>query len=241
MDEYSHASSASSPSNTSGTDLPMGVIGGVNLKFSSGDYDLSDLGYISYAVAASETLTLEGNLDFSSTSNVDELLFISADTLSVVEGSTIDFNGRSLGFGSFDTIDIINVDLHAEEEISIRSLDSIVINNSDFATRGSGADFVHLMAAANIELNNLRFSEQVKQITMDAMTINLRNLNFPAGSTVNLNSSYGGLNGVYPNFGSSAVGRVNFIENVKYNSHLLNSRAAFDAYGQSITIGVSGL
>jgi len=241
MDEYSHASSASSPSNTSGTDLPMGVIGGVNLKFSSGDYDLSDLGYISYAIASSETLTLEGNLDFSSTSNVDELLFISADTLSVVEGSTIDFNGRSLGFGSFDTIDILNVDLHAEEEISIRSLDSIVINNSDFATRGSGADFVHLMAAANIELNNLRFSEQVKQITMDAMTINLRNLNFPAGSTVNLNSSYGGLNGVYPNFGSSAVGRVNFIENVKYNSHLLNSRAAFDAYGQSITIGVSGL
>jgi hypothetical protein len=242
MDEHSTAPSSDSPSSTTGTELPMGIIGGVNLKFSSGDYDLSDLGYVSYAIAASESLTIEGSLGFSSTSNnLDELIFISADTLSVAEGTSIDFSGRSLGLGSFDTIDIINVDLHAEEEIGIRSLDSIVINNSDFATRGSGADFVHLMAAANIELNNLRFSEQVKQITMDAMTINLRNLNFPAGSMVNLNSSYGGLNGVYPNFGSSAVGRVNFIENVKYNSHLLNSRAAFDAYGQSITIGVSGL
>ena len=75
---------------------------------------------------------------------------------------------------------------------------------------------------------------------MDAMTINLRNLNFPAGSTINLNSSYGGVDGVYPNFGSSAVGRVNFIENVKYNSHLLNTRLAFDTYGSSINIGVSG-
>ena len=112
-----------------------------------------------------------------------------------------------MGLGSFDTIDILNVDLYAEEDIGIRSLDSIVINNSDFATRGTGADFVHLMAAANIELNNLRFSEHIKQITMDAMTINLRNINFPAGSTVNLNSSYGGVDGVYPNFGSSAVGR----------------------------------
>jgi len=241
MDEFSTASYSESPSSTTGTDLPMGIIGGVNLKFSSGDYDLSDLGYISYAFAASESLTIEGSLDFSSTSNnLDELLFISADRISVAEGTSIDFRGSSLGLGSFDTIDIVNVDLHAEEEIGIRSLDSIVINNSAFATRGSGADFVHLMAAANIELNNLRFSEQVKRITMDAMTINLRNLNFPAGSTINLNSSYGGVDGVYPNFGSSAVGRVNFIENVKYNSHLLNTRLAFDTYGSSINIGVSG-
>jgi hypothetical protein len=75
---------------------------------------------------------------------------------------------------------------------------------------------------------------------MEAMTINLSNLNFPAGSTINLNSAYGGIDGVYPNFGSTAVGRVNFIENVKYNSYLLNNRSAFDQYGSSITIGVNG-
>jgi hypothetical protein len=75
---------------------------------------------------------------------------------------------------------------------------------------------------------------------MEAMTVNLKNLNFPAGSSVNLNSAYGGIEGLYPNFGSSAVGRVNFIQNVKYNSHLLNSRSTFDAYGTSITIGTIG-
>ena len=72
------------------------------------------------------------------------------------------------------------------------------------------------------------------------MTINLKNLNFPSGSSVNLNSAYGGIDGVYPNFGTSAVGRVNFIENVKYNSHLLNNRTTFDTYVASITIGTTG-
>jgi hypothetical protein len=97
-----------------------------------------------------------------------------------------------------------------------------------------------LVAAADLAIDNLRFSEQVRQITMEAMTINLSNLNFPAGSTVNLNSAYGGIDGVYPNFGSSAVGRVNFIENVRYNSHLLNSRSAFDSHGGAISIGIKG-
>ena len=233
-----------SPTSTSSadsqTELPMGVIGGVNLSFSSGDYDLSNLGYLSYAVAASGKLSLQGTLNFTSTTAVDELLFISAETIELASGSSIDFGGNSLGLGSFDSLNIVNVDLHADGEIGVRSLDSIVINNSDFATRGNGADKIHLIAAAELAVDNLRFSEQIRQITMEAMTINLKNLNFPSGSSVNLNSAYGGIDGVYPNFGTSAVGRVNFIENVKYNSHLLNNRTTFDTYGTSITIGTTG-
>ena len=86
----------------------------------------------------------------------------------------------------------------------------------------------------------MRFSDQVRQITMEAMTINLSNLNFPGGSVVNLNSAYGGIDGMYPNFGSSSVGRVNFIQNVKYNSNLINTRSAFDTYGSNLIIGISG-
>ena len=164
----------------------MGIIGGVNLKLSAGNYDLSDLGYLSYAIAASSQLTIEGSLSFGGTTQLDELLFISGSAVDIIEGSTVDFSGRSLGFGSFDSLDIINVGLSADEEIGVRSLDSILIENSTFATRGTGADIVHLIAAANLEIRNLQFSEQVKQITMDAMTINLRNINFPSGSTVNL-------------------------------------------------------
>jgi hypothetical protein len=239
MDQDSSSNTASSPSSTS-TELPMGIIGGVNLKFSSGDYDLSYLGYLSYAIAGSDTLTIEGSLSFSGTSQLDELFFISGSSIDLAEGSSVDFRGRQLSLGSFNSLEVINVDLHADDEIGLRSLDSIVINNSEFVTRGNGADKIHLIAAADLAVDNLRFSEQIRQITMEAMTINLKNLNFPAGSSVNLNSAYGGIEGLYPNFGSSAVGRVNFIQNVKYNSHLLNSRSTFDAYGTSITIGTIG-
>jgi len=210
----------------------------VNLTFTSGNYDLSNLGYDSLLIAASNNLSVSGSLAVPTTTILDELHFVAGGSLQIMEGSSITSSAISLGFGSFDSIEIVNVDLHAEGEIGVRSLDSIIINNSDFATRGTGADHIHLVAAADLAIDNLRFSEQVRQITMEAMTINLSNLNFPAGSTVNLNSAYGGIDGVYPNFGSSAIGRVNFIENVRYNSHLLNSRSAFDSHGGAISIGI---
>ena len=219
-------------------DSTTGIVGGVNLIFNTGKYDLSNLGYESYAMAASEDMTLNGNLDFTSTTNIEELLFISSGNLAFESGSSISFSGDTLGFGSFESIDIVNVDLHAEGEIGVRSLDSIVINNSEFATRGTGADHIHLIAASELAIDNLRFSEQVRQITMEAMTINLSNLNFPAGSSVSLKSAYGGVDGIYPNFGSIATGRVNFIKNIKYNSNLINSKATFDTFGSNISIGV---
>jgi hypothetical protein len=230
--------SPSSESASSSQSSPLGLLGGVNLTFTSGNYDLSNLGYDSLLIAASNNLSVSGSLAVTTTTILDELHFIAGGSLQILEGSSINSSAISLGFGSFDSIEIVNVDLHAEGEIGVRSLDSIIINNSDFATRGTGADHIHLVAAADLAIDNLRFSEQVRQITMEAMTINLSNLNFPAGSAVNLNSAYGGIDGVYPNFGSSAVGRVNFIQNVRYNSHLLNSRSAFDSHGGAISIGI---
>ena len=167
-----------------------------------------------------------------------EALFVSAGSISIEEGSSIEFVGESLGIGSFDSLEIINVELKAEEQIGIRSLDNLVINNSDLiTTNGFGSDFVHLMAYEQIELNNLRFSEQVRQISMEAMTINLRNINFPENSMVYLRSEYGPIEDKYPNFGKSVYGRVNFIENVRYNNNLINSNASFDQFGSNIFIG----
>jgi hypothetical protein len=230
--------SPSTESASSSQSSPLGLLGGVNLTFTSGNYDLSNLGYDSLLIAASNNLSVSGSLAVPTTTILDELHFIAGGSLQIMEGSSITSSAISLGFGSFDSIEIVNVDLHAEGEIGVRSLDSIIISNSDFATRGTGADHIHLVAAADLAIDNLRFSEQVRQITMEAMTINLSNLNFPAGSSISLNSAYGGIDGVYPNFGSSAVGRVNFIENVKYSSHLLNSRSAFDMHGGAISIGI---
>ena len=169
-----------------------------------------------------------------------EVLFVSAGALSISEGSSIEFTGESLGFGAFETIEVLNVDLKSKGEIHVRSLEDVVISNSDFTTtNGFGSDFVHLIAYQQMEIDNLRFSEQVKEITMDAMTINLMNINFPKDSVVNLNSSYGPIEGKYPNFGSVVLGRVNFVENVRYNTNLINSKSTFDQFGSSIYIGTN--
>ncbi|HAU59407.1 MAG TPA: hypothetical protein DCW45_03465, partial [Opitutae bacterium] len=218
-----------------------GVFGGRNISFNQASYDLSNLESSNLLVAASGTLSLDGNLNFQSKlvkGESAELIFMSLEELSISEGSAVSFVGDSLGFGSLDSIEVINVDLYAEGEVNMRSLDSLVINDSDMSTSGNGgADFVHLLAASELSIDNLRFSEQVRQIAMEAMTINLSNLNFPAGSTVQLNSLYGGMDGSYPNFGAKQYGRVNFIQNVQYNSNLINSRTAFDKFGGNINIG----
>ena len=240
LDIYDALSGLGNYSTSNQNESTASILGGVNILFNSGDYDLSSIATNSLLVAASENLTLNGNIVINSSDSLNELLFISSDSITLSEGSSLDFSGNSLGIGSFDSLEVINVDLHAEGEIGVRSLDSIVINNSEFATRGIGADLVHLIAASDLSINNLRFSEQVRNITMEAMTINLSNLNFPDGSTVYLNSAYGGIDGMYPNFGSSVVGRVNFIENVRYNSNLINSQASFNTYGANISIGISG-
>ena len=218
-----------------------GVLGGRELTIGSGEYELSDLPYESLIFAATDSLSISGDLILNGSEEMWEVLFVSAGSLSISSGSSIEFSGRSLGIGAFDSINILNVDLKAQGEISVRSLEDLVISNSDFTTtNGFGSDLIHLLAYQQLEIDNLRFSEQVRQITMEAMTINLMNVNFPKDSEVTLNSAYGPLEGKYPNFGSVVYGRVNFVQDVRYNSNLLNSKSTFDQFGSSIHIGSTG-
>jgi len=209
------------------------VLGGRNLSFASGNYQLAN----DLIIASTDKISLLGQLVFGNSNNND-LIFASATSIEIQSGTSIKYQADSLGIGSFDTVNIIDVDLFAEGELSVRSLDSIVIKNSDMQTANNGgADFIHLLAANELTIDNLRFSEQVRKIAMDAMTINLSNINFPKGSTVELKSQYGGIDGKYPNFGSKLYGRVNFIENIRYNSNLINSQPTFDQFGSSISVG----
>ena len=76
---------------------------------------------------------------------------------------------------------------------------------------------------------------------MEATTIRLRNIDFPALSNVRLNTLYGPIDGKYPNFElpfpAQQIGRVNFIENVRSGGNLMNDRPSFDLHGNNIEIG----
>jgi hypothetical protein len=180
-----------------------------------------------------------GDIVFNASSSGSDLILMSAGTFDLSGASSITFTGEQLGIGSFDSLEVKNVDLKSEDEISLRSLDSIVINNVNMETSGKGADFIHLLAANELQVNNLYFSDTVKQIAMEAMTINLSHVNFPLNSIVNLKSLYGGVDGKYPNFNTIMYGRVNFIEQIKYGNQLIMDRTAFDTHGGNITIGTS--
>ena len=247
--------SLSSPSDT-GESISRNfrVFGGKNVFINAGNYDIGGAyggpGKDDFLIAATDKLTIAGNAAFRNTdetmaSTADGLILLSAGSVSLPQGNvdqhaSVSYGGDMLGIGSMETLNVINVDLQAEGEVSLRSLDSLVINNSTMkTTNGNGADFVHLRALDEINANGLLFSANVQKIVMDAMTINLANVTFPGGSTVNLNSALGPLDNKYPTFGSQnkAYGRVNFINDVRYGQHLLNSRSAFDTHGGSITIG----
>jgi hypothetical protein len=223
---------------------PEGVLGGKNLSFGEGTYDLSQLAYDRLLFAASETLSLGGSLTFTvdQTEGIhNELILLSAGGIRLEAGSSLRYEGESLGLGSFNTLRIIEVDLYAQDEISLRSLDRLVIQNSDLATSGREVhDAVELLAHQEISVDNLRFSEHIKRIAMEAMTVNLSNLNFPTGSQVKLNSAYGGIDGKYPNFNSILYGRVNFIQNIRYANNLIMDRPSFDQFGESVSIGRIG-
>ena len=68
--------------------------------------------------------------------------------------------------------------------------------------------------------------------------MDLRNVDFPSGSEVRLISELGGIDGVYPNFGSSLPGRVNFMDSISYGgpANIMNDRPSFDQHGSQISI-----
>ena len=183
-------------------------------------------------IAASEKLTLLGEMVFQGDEN-SELTFLSSGSIDTTDLTSISHPG-TLGFGSFDSLEIENVSLTASE-IHLRSLDSLILKNSSLVTLSTGVDFVHLLAASEIDAQKL--SIQTREIIMSAMTINLINVDFPADSIVELNSAYGGIDGKYPNFGTKQYGRVNFIEGVRYGESLINSASTFDSTGVNISIG----
>jgi hypothetical protein len=225
---------------TDSTDDEM-VLGGRKVSIRTGNYELGDsANSLDYLIAATDTLTLLGDVVFNSSSDAT-LILLSAQSIDLTETESITFSGDELGIGSFDSLNIEKVDLKAEGTLSLRSLDSIVLKNSAMETAGKGADFIHLLAANQITADSVQFSAMVKQITMEAMTINLSNINFPSGSNVNLNSLYGGIDGKYPSFGTTTqYGRVNFIQGMSYGSNSVMNRINFDLYGGNIKIGNTG-
>ena len=196
-----------------------------------------------FAIAAVKDLHIEGNVDFKNSNHSEDhaLSIGAADDIHIKEGSNIYNEGSNLGIGSYDTLQLVNVDIDTGGNLALASLEELHIRStkpdeesalsSTFSVgRYSDSDNLYLYSDQLINVDGLRFSGNLREVYMEAITIDLKNINFPSNSEVMLRSKDG-----YPTFGSSnrMIGAVNFIENVKHGSRSINSFQDFNTNGSN--------
>ena len=201
--------------------------------------DLSERSTKIFTIAGGDDLFINSDVTFSergSTWDKEVLAVGAADELTIAEGKTIEYLGNYLGLGAKSTVQLVEATVKAQKGIGVGSLEDVIIQDSHFeVTNGGGFGF---FADNLLDINGLTFGGDVGYIYMEARTINLRSVHFPAGSEIDLYSELGPIDGKYPNFGSSIPGRVNFISDVSYGGveNVMSDQSTFDAFGADISI-----
>jgi hypothetical protein len=190
-------------------------------------------------LSATEDITIQANFEWEvplETSNA-RLVLMSGNDLHVAEGVTLRSATSDLVIASRNRLSLKDVELYGAREVSLRGMRDVSLDNVHIGA----STLAKIKARRDLDVNGLSFRKDISKIVMEATTLRLRNVNFPGSAQVRLNSSLGGVDGRYPNFGTVSptqqIGRVNFIENVKSGGNLLNNRAAFDQHGKNIQIG----
>ena len=230
-------------------------IGGREISLSGGDYSMSSLalnGSDSFALGATEKLQLQGDILFSGDAgSAKRVVLMSGDKLEGSSDLTLDAATNDLVLSVRKDIVLqgtsselqgataeLSVALRGNREVTLHSMRDVNLKNVEVTASQQAS----IKAAKELYVDNMRFNAELPKIVMEATTIRLSNVTFPANAAVNLNSLKGAIDGRYPNFGTSVpaaqqLGRVNFLQNVKSGVNLLHDRPSFDSFGGKITIG----
>jgi hypothetical protein len=160
---------------------------------------------------------------------------MSGENLSSNSGTTLSNALSDLVLTARDDVQLLETTLSAGRRLQILGQRDVMLTGG----RLEASESVHLQAAKKLHLDSVQFSQGLPSLYMQATTVNLRNVDFPGGSMININSLKGGIDGKYPNFGTESFGRVNFLQNVKYGGNSMHDNPSFDQHGQNITIGKS--
>ena len=219
------------------------IVGGANLIVEANSQALSP--YFAGAagqtivLSAAETLGFEGDFSWASKpEDAARLVVMSSGEMQFAEGMSLKSATGDLVLSSRSDLSLKDVGLEVSREAVIRGTRDVSLIN----TRIGADSMATVKAARNLNVDGLTFSRSVSSILMEATTIRLSNVNFPAASAVRLNSLHGPIDGKYPNFGTAVpaaaqVGRVNFLKNVSSGGNQIMTRQAFDQYGKNIMIG----
>ena len=163
---------------------------------------------------------------------------MSGDSINPDSGTNVTSALSDLVVATREDVLLSDSRLESAREIAVRSLRDIELKQVSLLADS----MVRVKAAQDLNVDGLELSQSLPSLIMEATTIRLSNVDFPAATQVQLNSLKGPIDGQYPNFGtaipaSEQLGRVNFLSNVKSGGNLLMDRTAFDQFGGNITIG----
>ena len=191
-------------------------VAGNNLIVSTNVQSLSPYltgGRNNLAITSLEKLSVVGDLSWDiSSENEAQLSLMSAGAMEIENGSKIKSSNSDLLIATRKDLSLENVTIDVSERASIRSLRNVDLKN---VSVGVSSEAI-VKARKNLNIDGLTFRRDVPKILMEATTIRLQNINFPAQANIRLNSLHGPIGGKYPNFGSAVpaaqqLGRVNFI------------------------------
>ena len=236
----------------SGSDVTLDVTD-TKLKESGNTKQTSRL----YTVAALGDMSVSGKITVENRNpNADKTRNVVAigavNSLKVADRTEIINKGRVLAVGAgklqgTNGETITGLKLESKGAIAVGSGKNMNLVDATFTMGGSKSHLV-MFAQNTMSVTNPSFTNfgSKSEIYMEATTVNLTNVDFPGGSNVRLRSRDGGTQdgtsgeGIYPKFGTSAAGRVNFISNVKYNGNVIGNTAQFDAHKENISIRKTG-
>ena len=191
------------------------------------------------AIASLEKLSVKGDIEWDANQGEQTQLSLMSDgDIEIEKGGTLKSSSSDLLIATRQDLNMEDVTIDVSQRASLRSLRNVDLKN---VTVSASSEAI-VKARKNLNINGLTFRRDVPKILMEATTIRLQNINFPAQSAVRLNSLHGPIGGKYPNFGTAIsaaqqVGRVNFIKNVSSGGNVMNNRQSFDQFGTNIKIG----
>jgi hypothetical protein len=162
-------------------------------------------------------ITIKGDLTFKNDNQVEDhaLVIAAADDLyfrsernggnsdysDKADNISIKYEGSNLAIASESELHLVNVNIETGGNLAIASLENLTINqhNSQSFTVGKGGinsdpDNIYLYASNLLDVQGLNFSGNIDDIYMDAKTIKIQNVMFPATAEVMLRSADGGYN-----------------------------------------------
>ena len=215
-------------------------------------------------IAAAKDMTIKGDLTVNNTNKTENGVIVlgaaddlyirseentanSADYTGNPDVVKLTYTGSNAAIGAQDTIKLINVSMSTGGNLAIGTLDELHIGTNTAQTNsisvGTGGensdpDNVYMYAQNLIQINGLNINGRVDDVYMEAVTLNLRNVNFPQTSEVVLRSQNGTLH--FDTFTSPIVGGVN-LTNVKHGNDTLSQGSFAGKNGNWATSGIDGI